>query len=151
MEKFNSIDDVFTFAIEREEEAYQFYMGLAKLQKKPEIQNMFTAFANEELGHKKKLVVAREGDFSVFPYEKVRNLNLGDYTVDEPAGPDIDYQSSLILAMKKEKKSFKLYNDLSLIVTKVEISKLFLTLAQEEARHKLRFEIEYDEHFMKED
>ncbi|MBN1409535.1 MAG: ferritin family protein [Spirochaetales bacterium] len=150
MNKFKSIDEVFDFAIKNEEEAYDFYSGLAKKQKNAEIQTLFTSFANEELGHKKKLLVAREGSAAVFPYEKITNLDIGEYMVDEPADEDLDYQQALILAMKKEKKSFKLYNDLAGIVTKAEIAKLFLILAQEEARHKLRFEIEYDDNYLKE-
>ena len=31
-----------------------------------------------------------------------------------------------------------------------ELRKMFLSLAQEEAKHKLRFEIEYDDEIMKE-
>ena len=52
--------------------------------------------------------------------------------------------------MKKEKAAFRLYTDLSKATDNVELSKLFLALAKEEARHKLRFELEYDEHYLPE-
>jgi rubrerythrin len=47
--------------------------------------------------------------------------------------------------MKKEKAAFKLYNDLAGAVENVKVRTLFLALAQEEAKHKLHFEIEYDD------
>jgi rubrerythrin len=63
-------------------------------------------------------------------------------------GPDIDYQEALILAMKKEKVAFKLYTDLSNATDDENLSALLRGLAQEEAKHKLYFETEYDEHYM---
>jgi len=56
----------------------------------------------------------------------------------------MDYQDVLILAMKKEKASFHLYTDLADEVENQIQKETFLSLAQEEAKHKLRFEIEYD-------
>lgn len=55
------------------------------------------------------------------------------------------YQEALILAMKKEKAAFKLYHTLAAKAPNEDIKSIFLALAQEEAKHKLRFEIEYDE------
>lgn len=52
--------------------------------------------------------------------------------------------------MKKEEASFALYADLSREVDSLEQKEMFSTLAKEEARHKLRFELEYDEVVLKE-
>jgi rubrerythrin len=52
--------------------------------------------------------------------------------------------------MNKEKAAFKLYSDLAKIAPNNEIREIFLSLAQEEAKHKLRFEIEYDDYVLKE-
>jgi rubrerythrin len=54
------------------------------------------------------------------------------------------YQEALIVAMKKEKAAFKLYTDLAASTADERIKATFSALAQEEAKHKLRFEIEYD-------
>ena len=62
----------------------------------------------------------------------------------------MDYQQALILAMKKEKKAFKLYLDLAASCGDDNLEQIFLALAQEEAKHKLRFEIEYDDFVMTE-
>jgi len=53
--------------------------------------------------------------------------------------------------MKKEKASYRLYSDLAEQVDNEELKDTFLWLASEEARHKLRFEIEYDDLVLKED
>jgi rubrerythrin len=60
------------------------------------------------------------------------------------------YADALILAMKKEKAAFRLYSFLSEETTDPVMKGLFLTLAMEESRHKLRFELEYDEYILKE-
>ena len=73
------------------------------------------------------------------------DLRIADYIVEAEPGPDMDYQNALVLAMKQEKAAFRLYLDLANQVTNEEQKSLFLSLAQEETRHKLRFEIEYDE------
>jgi len=65
--------------------------------------------------------------------------------VDAEPGPDMSYQDALVLAMKNEKAAFRLYMDLADEVQNKGQKAIFLALAQEEARHKLRFEIEYDE------
>jgi rubrerythrin len=70
--------------------------------------------------------------------------------VDIVPKSDMDYQEALILAMKKEKSAFKLYSDLAKIVLEDNLKSLFLMLAQEEAKHKLRFELEYDREILKE-
>ena len=47
--------------------------------------------------------------------------------------------------MKREKASFRLYSDLAASVDDEDLKQTFLALAHEEAKHKLRFEVEYDD------
>jgi hypothetical protein len=76
---------------------------------------------------------------------QVVDLRIADYLVDVPASPNLDYRSALVLAMKKEKAAFKLYGYLAASTDDEHVRATFLALAQEEARHKLRFELEYDD------
>ena len=62
----------------------------------------------------------------------------------------MSYQEAIILAMKKEKAAYKLYTTLATRVNDPDMKKVFLSLAQEEAKHKLRFEVEYDDMVMQE-
>ena len=115
---------------------------------KPAMKNVFLGFAKEEEGHKAKLVGVKEGKKLEPTKTKVLDLKIGDYLVEEEPTGDLDYQGALILAMKQEKAAFKLYSDLAASTDDDGIRNLFLSLAQEEAKHKLRFEIEYDDNIL---
>lgn len=148
MDKFGSVDGVLDFAISREEEAVQFYTDLAGKMEREWMQQAFTDFAEEEKGHKQKLLAVKEGKLLLSAKKKVMDLKIGDYLVEVTPGEVFDYQEALIVAMKREKASFRLYTDLAAATDENELRKTFQSLAQEEAKHKLRFELEYDEQFL---
>jgi len=150
MEKFNSLEDILNFAIKNEQEAVDFYLRLAKNAKGEEMKAVFEEFAQEEVKHKARLQkIKDEGTFS-FKKEEVLDLNISDYVVPTVPHPDMSYPEALTLAMAKEKAAFKLYMRLSSKVEDAGLQVVFLDLAQEESKHKLRFELEYDEFVMKE-
>ena len=144
MDTFESFIAVLDYATEKEIEANQFYMDLAKKMKNPAMRKVFEAFAKEELGHKAKLEAIKQGK-EIQPAKEITDLKIADYTVDVKPAPDMSYQDAMILAMRKEKAAFRLYLDLADQVENEDQKALFLSLAQEEAKHKLRFEIEYDD------
>ena len=148
MQTFESPDAILDFAITNEEEAYEFYSKLADTMENPVTSRIFKDFSEEELGHKKKLLDVKKNNLLVAATEKVMDLKIGDYTVKEAPIPTMTYQDALILAMKKEKAAFRLYMNLSEKVDDSNLKNLFLFLAQEEAKHKLRFEIEYDDYIL---
>lgn len=143
-----SVEEILDFAIEREQEAHDFYADLAGKAKSKAMKSTFEQFAREEQGHKAKLQEVKAGKRLMGAAAAVADLKLGDYLVAEEAGPEIDYQGALILAMKKEKAAFRLYSDLATKTDDAGLRDLLLGLAQEEAKHKLRFEIEYDENIL---
>ena len=67
-----------------------------------------------------------------------------DDPVDVEPQPNMTYIEALLLAMKKEKAAYRLYVDLAAAGLDEELTAMFLALAAEEAKHKLRFELEYD-------
>lgn len=150
MKEFNSINDILDFAIDAEQDAVDFYNHLAEVAKTKDMKVVFTEFAQEEIGHKTRLVkIKNEG---VFTLEKkdIRDLKIADYIVSKVNTTDMSYQDALVLAMKKEKSAFKLYLELSNRAKDTQMKNLFLSLAQEESKHKLRFELEYDEFVLRE-
>jgi rubrerythrin len=149
MSKFGSVDQALDFAIEREEESARFYGDLAGAMERPAMRQVFEAFAREEVGHKDKLLGVKRGRRLLSAETKVADLKVADYLVEAQPSPGMDYREALILAMKREKAAFKLYHDLAGAAGDEEVRRVFLSLAQEEARHKLRFEIEYDEVILK--
>jgi rubrerythrin len=150
LKQWNSVEEVLDFAIKNEEEARDFYNDLADKVDNEAMRTIFHGFAHEEEGHKAKLLKVKESGTFGSSSKKVLDLKIGNYLVDVEAKPDISYQDALIVAMKKEKAAFKLYMDLAQSTDDSELNSLMLALAQEEAKHKLRFEIEYDDNFMKE-
>ena len=140
-----NLEEILDFAIEREQEAHDFYVDLAKKAERPGMEGLFTQFAREELGHKQKLQNIKKGTRSFAPATKVVDLKIGDYLVEVEPSATLTYQNALILAMKREKAAFQLYTDLAAETEDAEIKAIFEGLAQEEAKHKLRFEVEYDD------
>ncbi|MFH1120986.1 MAG: ferritin family protein [Bacteroidota bacterium] len=149
MKPFSSIEDVLAFAINAEQEAVDFYYRLSNQSDNTEMKQIFKQYAHEEMGHKAQLLKVREQGLFELPSGQVNDLKISDYLSDVLPGPDMTYTEALIMAMKKEKAAFRLYLDLAGIAVNEEIRKIFNSLAQEEARHKLRFEIEYDEMILK--
>jgi rubrerythrin len=147
---FWSMNEVLDFAIAREVEANRFYTDLAARMEVPAVTTVFREFAAEELGHKAKLEAVKRGEY-VFEMGAgpARGLGLTEYLVEGELTPDMSYPDALILAMKKEKASYRLYMDLAAMAGDAATQGLFLTLAGEEAKHKLRFEIEYDDYVLK--
>jgi rubrerythrin len=147
MDKFETFDDVLDFAISEEEAAARFYRNLSTKVDENWMKTVFEDFAKEEDGHKRKLESIKEGKTVAAPKGKVIDLKIGDYLIDVNPNTeeDLGYQEALIIAMKKEKAAFRLYSDLARQADSDELKNIFLMLAQEEAKHKLRFEVEYDD------
>lgn len=150
MRDWNAVDDILDFAIENEQGAVDFYRELAAKATKPWVRDLFEEYAKEEEVHKANLEAVKAGQKLKPVSTEVLDLKLGDYLVAVQPSPDMDYQDALVLAMKREKAAFRLYTNLAAKVGDDELRDLFLRLAQEEAKHKMHFEIEYDEHILTE-
>jgi len=147
---FESVDQILDFAIKNEEEAYEFYTNLANKMDRLHMKKIFEEFALEEKGHKAKLLAVKKGNLMVGSEKKIIDLKLGENFVDIELDANLNYQDALIVAMKAEKAAYKLYNDLASATDDANLKSTLLNLAQEEAKHKLRFEIEYDEYILTE-
>ncbi|MHC4130437.1 MAG: ferritin-like domain-containing protein [Planctomycetota bacterium] len=137
--------EILEFAISREVQAREFFLTLAKRVDRPTIRKVFEELAAEEQEHKEKL--------------ELEVLKLGKTVSDEAeyAKPDqqfiisdddslleMDYKDILMLGMEKEEASFRTYINLLGSVREKDSKDLLLALAEEEVRHKLRFQTEYD-------
>ena len=146
----DTLDKILDFAIEQEEKAASFYNDLANRTEHEHMKKAFAGFAEEERGHKAKLLSIKSGGQLLPLGQRVADLRIGDYLEDVRLSADLDYQQALILAMKAEKAAFKLYHDLAAAADDPALKQTLLGLAEEEAKHKLRFEIEYDDNILKE-
>jgi len=145
----NSVDEILDFAIQREQEAADFYDGLAQRVESAWMKEMLLSFKAEELRHKGKLKSVKKGEQLLSSSQRVQDLKISDYLVDVQPTPDITLQDAMIIAMKREKMAHRLYSDLAAKAQDPQMQELFAGLAKEEARHKLYFEEQYDEQVMR--
>ena len=145
MKDFKNIDEILDFAIQNEQQAADFYEKLSSEAKEKAMKETFAHFAKEEKGHKARLLKIKEEGSYEAPQEAVMDMKMSDYLVASGSSSNMTYQDALILAMKREKAAFKLYMKLSVIAPTKELTTIFKNLANEEAKHKLSFEMEYDD------
>lgn len=150
MKDLTTFDEILDFAIGEEQKAVDFYSELAGQASSDEMRDVFEEFAQEEVGHKMKLMEVKETGIADMPAENVADLKIADYVVNVKPSPNMSYQEALVVAMNKEKAAFRLYTSLSQRAEDPALKQLFASLAQEESKHKLRFEVEYDEYVLRE-
>jgi rubrerythrin len=145
---FRTIDDVLDFAIRREEAAAQLYESMAQKVERPEMRAALLDFAEEEKRHKQRLLKIKEGELPAVSEAQIADLKIAEYVEIPDVNAKMDYPDALRFAMNSEKAAFRLYSDLAAI-SGPKIAAVFRSLAQEEAKHKLRFEVEYDDNVLR--
>jgi len=147
--ELTNFKDAITFAIRKEAEASNLYTTYGRLVKTPGLKIMFQELAQQEKLHREILENIGKKDVSAYILKDIPDLKIGDFVKEEEFSPDMDYASALRLAIKREENSLKLYQHLASGTNDPELKKLFSSLAQEESKHKLRLETEYDESVLK--
>jgi rubrerythrin len=145
MKSWNTIEDVLNFAIREEQLAADFYARLSEQSRIPGMKDVLIEFAAEELKHKFTLEEIVDGARFSFASQRIADLKIAEYLPDVVPDPRMSYRDVLVVAMKKEKAACRLYSDLAEAAGDDALRTVFLALAQEEAKHKLRFECEYDD------
>lgn len=140
-------DEILEFAIQREIEAAAMYRRLADTVTRPGMREAFLDFAGEEERHRARLEEVKAGELPLVSTEEVRSLGISDATEHVEPNPGMTYADALRLAMQNEKEAYRMYMGLA-AMSPPSLAAVFRSLAGEEARHKLRFEIEYDDHVL---
>jgi rubrerythrin len=138
--------EILELAISREVEAINLYLAMAEFFVKKDISSVLIDIANEEMKHKNDLelevmklghTVEIERDFA--------SVSMSDPDLAEGLLlPEMNYKDFLALAIKKEDEAFRFYIDMLESIKDHQSREVVYALAQEEARHKHRFEIEYE-------
>jgi rubrerythrin len=146
MGNIDSIEEILEYAISREVEAYYFCKALAGRVDTPKMRQVFEDMAAEELEHKAKLEleIIKMGK-TLTAQQMPAGRPESDYIISDSDAPlDMDYTDMLLLGMEKEDAAFRTYVNLIPNVHDEESREVLLALAQEEVKHKLRFQDEYD-------
>jgi rubrerythrin len=148
---FKSFEELIGFAIDKEQEAIDFYENASKQEPYSGAKKTFEEFAGEERKHRALLegFLKGERDLSAYNFKWILDIKRSDYMVDLSYTKRMPYADILRLAMKREEKALKLYNDLSRKSHEKELVQVFKMLSQEEAKHKLKLETLYDDYMAK--
>ena len=144
--EFESMRDILKFAISKEQASEQFYLNLAGQMKDVATQTVFRAIAKQEKKHAEalELEIVKQGytlssvDGNELDYQWQEQLEL-----DEQA-KNMNYSDALMVAIQKERAAFQLYTQLVGMTNDIKFRDVLLQLAEEEMRHVIQFEREYD-------
>ena len=141
MIRFDRVDKILDFAISREAEAHSFYKNAARYIKAPETRALLKELADEELSHHGTLQAVKEGKLALFR-ESGCTLDVDDCCARLDLRSDPELKDVLIFAVRKENEAIRLYKALARTLDWGGLRETFLLLAQEEEKHKKKFEKE---------
>ncbi len=148
MRIFRTFDEIIDYAIEKEMDEIEFYSEIANRMERKNVKRLFRNIALEKTARMLRLEKIKDvkSGLNCVEIEDLKIAN-GLEEVDQTKN-DLSYQDALIIAMKKEKAKFRFYSEMAESAVSEKCKETFLALASDEARHKLKFEIEYDEHVL---
>ena len=151
--QFENLDAIIDFAIANEREAVEFYTNLSQQESFSGSKQMFVEYAEEEKKHEKLLMDLKAGGMAAstedYKFKWITDIKRSDYVVDLEYQPGMPYNEILLMAMKREEKALKLYNEFLAQADTEDGKKIFKILCQEEAKHKLALETLYDDYMAK--
>ncbi|MCL4532435.1 MAG: ferritin family protein [Actinobacteria bacterium] len=140
--------EVIDFAIQREQEAADFYNDVARKVQSKSIADELRKLATVEVGHKERLQKMNLAEAADGAHKQVLDLKIADYVVEAMPTTSMTWQDVVNVGMHRELASVQLYTDLAAKVADPRAKLLFEKLAAEEANHKLFFERIWDEEIL---
>jgi rubrerythrin len=145
--EFKSIPEILEFSISKERASIQFYQNLLLQLNEPTTKVLFGVLIQKEQEHVAALELeieklgytvdhSKDGTGSAFHWEE-------SLEVDESTRK-MTFVEALLLAIQKERAAFRLYSKLLGTVQDERLSEVLLELAEEEMRHVLQLEHEYE-------
>ena len=139
MANVEKVANILETAVEKEIEAYRFYSTVAELISDEKGRDVFRQLANDEIKHRNR--VGRE----IMKIGKVLKPREDvDIDIEVESGFKLSYKEALIMAIQKEDAAFQLYIEYVIATSDLELREVFMRLAEEEVKHKVKFEIEYN-------
>ena len=145
MDSFKTLQDVITFAISKEEAAYQLYSTTAQRVQSPAARKMLEEMASQELGHKRMMEAMTKEKLASYDFARVPDLKIGNYLQDVDVTEDMSFRDVLVFAMKSEEAAYQLYTAAENLSDDPEIKGVLRLMATEEKKHKYYLETMYDD------
>jgi rubrerythrin len=146
MDKESQVGKILEFAIEKEEAAQKFYLGLVGRVSDATTQDTLRYLAGEEAKHREFLEKYLRGEI---PEGTLRLTDVVDYRIlehleEEPVPTEtLSPEQAYLLAAKREKASCEFYAGLSRLHPDGPVKDLLAKMATEESKHKEKVEYLY--------
>ncbi|MFP4178894.1 MAG: ferritin family protein [Spirochaetaceae bacterium] len=136
--------EIIDYAIKREQEAVQFYRELIHFAKLASQREMIREIMRMEESHEKLLKKMKKKSPGELRERTADWFEPASYLVEAPPTGEMSLQDILIIAMKREERSYALYRELQEQTDSEELRQTFEVLAGEETQHKKFFQELYD-------
>ena len=139
------LSEVLDKAIQREEEAYAFYMGILNEIEDKSAKETIEWVANEERKHKDFLVDYREGKYGskALRMSEVVHYKIAEHQEEPEIAKDMRREDVFLVASHREMKSYHFYTELAGLHPDGDTKKMLLRIANEELKHKEKMEYLY--------
>ena len=145
--EFTSIPEILIFSISKEQASVQFYRDMMLQAVNPATKSLFEVLVQKEQEHVEalQLEIEKLGCTVDADKEELDSPFRWDdrMEIDDPAR-DMSFTDALLLAVQKERAAFRLYAQLLGTVKDEQLGRVLLELAEEEMRHVLQLEKEYE-------
>lgn len=147
---FVTLEEIISFAVEREETAYRLYKRAAELSTSIASRKMFEEMAAEEAGHKEVFSRVDTVKAEQHKSSRIPDMKISQYLVDVPFRKDMTYQEILTFAMKAEESAYLLYEAAAEATEDPKLQNVLRVFADVERGHKAKLEQLYEEHVLTE-
>jgi rubrerythrin len=137
--------EIIDLAIQREEEAYDFYMDIFNKLEDPSIKDTLEFIAKEELKHKAFLVNYRKGDYGpdALRMTDVVEYKISEYLEEPEITKETKREDVYLIASHRESRSNQFYTELANMHSDSNLKEMLLKMANEELKHKEKMEYLY--------
>lgn len=135
-----NMDDVLTFAMDKELSAVKRYLALAERVTDPTVTALLEALADQERGHHAMLTAIAAGDLSAFDPSLLDAVPATETSPVAEPGSDASVPQVLLYAINAEHDAVQLYMRLASAAADPGLATLFRTLAAEEQGHYARLD-----------
>ncbi len=140
-----SLKSLIETAIQNEEEARAFYLGLHDLVEDELARETLQFLAGEELAHKQFLEAYLKGErkFTALGMETPVDYHVAQYAAKPDPKKNMKSSEVYLVAAHREWNSYNFYKGLASLQPEGEVKEMLLRMANEELKHKEKVEYLY--------
>lgn len=140
-----TVAHVIETAIQREEEAYAFYMDIYGRVSDPSTRQTLEFIADEEKKHREFLVRYRDGGYgaSALRMNDAVDYKLAEHLDEPQVEEELSSDKVYLIASHRELRSFQFYTGLAEMHPAGELNEILRKIASEELKHKEKMEYLY--------